>query len=44
MLSRVIIVALVLVYVKLIWRGGSTATLVYAPDPVKKRAAIADAG
>ncbi|GAA1061965.1 CPBP family intramembrane glutamic endopeptidase [Agromyces bracchium] len=36
MLSRVLIVALVLVYVKLIWRDGSAATLVYAPDPEKR--------
>ncbi|MFF2489012.1 CPBP family intramembrane glutamic endopeptidase [Microbacterium sp. NPDC058062] len=43
MLARVAIIALVFVYLKLIWPGGSIRTLTFAPDPVKRRVTAAAA-
>ncbi|BDZ65174.1 CPBP family intramembrane glutamic endopeptidase [Agromyces mangrovi Wang et al. 2018] len=43
MLSRVLIVTLVLVYAKLLWRDGSAKTLVFAPDPLKRSRVEAEA-
>lgn len=36
MVSRLLILVLVVLYVKLRWSNGSVATLVFAPDPVKR--------